>query len=78
VNNGSVVISIAFSRYISNNCVSLEDGPKEPKHVVNKEKNNINKLSVVIAGICLKDNLNGVSHKSFPSVIPILQPLNFF
>jgi hypothetical protein len=40
--------------YKQYNCVSPEDGPKGPKHVVNKEKN-INKFSVVIAGLCLKD-----------------------
>jgi hypothetical protein len=41
--------------YKEYNCVSPEDGPKGPKHVVNKEKNNTNKFSVAIAGICLND-----------------------
>jgi hypothetical protein len=41
------------------NCVSPEDGPKGLKHVVNKEKNNINKFSVAIAGTCLKNNIRG-------------------
>jgi hypothetical protein len=36
----------------------LKMARKGPKHVVNKENNNINKFSVAIAGICLKDIKN--------------------
>jgi hypothetical protein len=37
------------------NRVSPEDGPKGLKHVVKKEKTNINKFSVAIVGIYVKD-----------------------